>query len=79
MECEHTVFAREIGKRSPTANNLNFEQTDGLTSVYKGAKSAVVALTPLLSPSTGPAYSSATALAESSTVALTFTDTAPAV
>ncbi len=65
VECEHRVFAREIGRRAPTANNLNFEQTDTLTSVYNGSASAVVALTPFLTPSTGPGYSLATALAGS--------------
>ena len=33
------------------ANNYNFERTDGLTSIYNGPDSAVVALTPFLSSS----------------------------
>jgi len=70
IECEHRVFAREIGQRAPTANNWNFEQTSGLTSVYNGAQSAVMALTPFLTPSTGPGYSLAIALAGSTTLVL---------
>lgn len=73
VECEHRVFAREIGQRSPTANNWNFEQTDGLTSVYNGSQSAVVALTPFLTPSTGPGYSLATALAAATQLIVTST------
>ncbi len=70
VECEHRVFAREIGSRTPTANNWNFEQTGGLTSVYNGSGSAVAALTPYLTPSTGPSYSLATALTNSSSLIL---------
>jgi hypothetical protein len=40
------------------ADNLNYEQTDGLKTVYKGASSAVAALTPFITPGTGKsAYS----------------------
>ena len=70
VECEHRVFAREIGRRTPTANNWNFEQTDGLTSLYNGSGSAVVALTPFLTPTTGPAFSLATALSVSPSLIL---------
>lgn len=60
IECEHRVLGRVIGNQNP-ANNLYAEQTDGLTAVYNGPNSAVVALTPFLTPSTGPGYSLATA------------------
>jgi hypothetical protein len=55
IECEHRVLGRVISNTNP-ANNLNYEQTDGLNAVYNGPKSAVAALTPFLTPSTGPAY-----------------------
>ena len=67
IECEHRVLGRVISNSNP-ANNLNYEQTDGLTAVYNGQTSAVAALTPFLTASTGPAYSLATALANQSTV-----------
>lgn len=62
VECEHRVLGRVITGANP-ANNLNYEQTDGLTAVYNGPSSAVVALTPFLTPSNGAPYSLATALA----------------
>lgn len=52
VEAEHRVLGRVIGNNNP-ANQLNYEQTDGLTSVYNGTGSAVAALTPFLSPGTG--------------------------
>lgn len=52
VESEHRVLGRVIGNMNP-ANNLNYEQTDGLTSVYNGSNSAVAALTPFLAPGTG--------------------------
>jgi hypothetical protein len=52
VESEHRVLGRVIGGMEP-ANNLNYEQTDGLTSVYNGATSAVAALTPFLAPGNG--------------------------
>ncbi len=62
VEAEHRVLGRVIGNMNP-ANNYNYEQTDGLTSIYNGSTtSAVAALTPFLTPSTGPAYSLQTAL-----------------
>jgi hypothetical protein len=48
VESEHRVLGRVIGNNNP-ANNYNFERTDGLTSIYNGPNSAVVALTPFLS------------------------------
>jgi hypothetical protein len=50
VEAEHRVLGRVIGNLNP-ANNYSYEQTDGLTSIYNGPSSAVVALTPFLSAS----------------------------
>jgi hypothetical protein len=78
VEAEHRALARII-ERVPgfAANNLNFEQTDGLTSVYHGSGSAVAALTPFLTPSTGPGYSLQTALSAAATIGLPSTDNPP--
>lgn len=72
IECEHRVLGRVISNTNP-ANNLNYEQTDGLNAVYNGPKSAVAALTPFLTPSFGQPYSFATALAGAPAVADTTT------
>ena len=70
VESEHRVLGRVVSNTNP-ANNLNYEQTDGLTSVYNGKKSAVVALTPFLAPGPGlTAYSLQTALSNASTVSI---------
>jgi hypothetical protein len=69
VESEHRVLGRVIGNVNP-ANNLCYEQTDGLTSVYNGPHSAVVALTPFLTSNTGPAYSFAEALSNANSVSL---------
>ncbi len=63
VESEHRVLGRVIGGMDP-ANNLNYEQTAGLTSVYNGASSAVAALTPFITggPGLSP-YALAPALA----------------
>jgi len=47
-------------------NNLYYEQSDGLLSVYNGPNSAVAVLTPFLTTATGPAYTLASALAQAS-------------
>jgi hypothetical protein len=53
------------------ANQYKYEQTDGITSVYNGKHSAVVALTPFLSASSGTtAYSLQTALAGAPSVTI---------
>jgi len=52
VESEHRVLGRVIGNENP-ANNLIYEQLDGLTAVFNGPSSAVVALTPFLAPSAG--------------------------
>ncbi len=67
VEAEHRALGRVISNANP-ANNLNYESTDGLTSVYNGPNSAVVALTPFLTSSTGPAYSLAGALSAAPSV-----------
>ena len=76
IECEHRVLGKVINNTAQ-ANNLNFEQTDGLTSVYHGAKSAVAALTPFLTPSTGPSYSLATAISAAPTIGVASTGSIP--
>ena len=77
VECEHRTLGRVISNTNP-ANNRAYQQTDGLGSVYNGSASAVVALTPFLTPSTGPGYSLATALTYQSNVSLPITDLPPA-
>ncbi|KAA6459560.1 ferritin-like domain-containing protein [Acidobacteria bacterium AB60] len=77
IEAEHRVLGRVISNTNP-ANNLAYEQTDGLNAVYNGPKSAVAALTPFLSPSTGPGYSLATALARQGSVSIAVMGNAPA-
>lgn len=67
IECEHRVLGRVISNSNP-ANNLNYEQTDGINAVYNGPNSAVVALTPFLTPSTGPGYSLEEALEHQASV-----------
>ncbi len=76
VEAEHRVLGRVISNTNP-ANNLVFEQLDGLNSVYNGSKSAVAALTPFLTASTGPAYSLATALADLGPLVLPVISTPP--
>lgn len=70
VESEHRVLGRVIANENP-ANNRNYELVDGIFSVYNGPHSAVVALTPFLTSSTGPAYSFADAIANASLVDLT--------
>jgi hypothetical protein len=77
IESEHRVLGRDIAGLSQ-ANNLNYESTDGLLTVYNGPNSAVAALTPFLTPATGPGYSLATALSQASTITLPSTGTPPA-
>jgi hypothetical protein len=77
IEAEHRVLGRVISNSNP-ANNLAYEQTDGLNAVYNGPNSAVAALTPFLSPSTGPGYSFAAALANQGKVSIPVTGNPPA-
>lgn len=69
IESEHRVLGRVISNTNP-ANNLNYESTDGLNAVYNGPNSAVAALTPFLTSSTGPGYSFDTVLWNQTKVAL---------
>ena len=62
VECEHRVLGHDIASFTP-ANNRNYEAVDGIRSVYNGSHSAVTALTPFLTASTGPAFLLADALA----------------
>lgn len=77
IECEHRVLGRVISNSNP-ANNRAYEQLDTLTSVYNGPNSAVAALTPFLTPSTGPGQTLAVALANQASVSLPITDAPPA-
>ena len=77
VEAEHRVLGRVVSNTNP-ANNLNYQQTDGLTSVYNGKASAVVALTPFLAPGSGlTAYSLETALSGAGKVSLAATGAPP--
>ncbi len=77
VEAEHRVLGRVIGNNNP-ANNLGYEQTDGLNAVYNGPNSAVAALTPFLSSGSGPGYSLAAALENQGRVSLPVTGGPPA-
>lgn len=69
IEAEHRVLGRVISNSNP-ANNLNYESTDGINAVYNGPKSAVAALTPFLTSSTGPGYSFLTVLNNQANVSI---------
>ena len=77
VESEHRALGRVISNSNP-ANNRNYESTDGLNAVYSGPSSAVAALTPFLTASTGPAASFAYAYANYSTVSEPVQGTPPA-
>ena len=77
IECEHRVLGRVISNSNP-ANNRNYESTDGITAVYNGPNSAVVALTPFLTASTGPGFSLQSALMNQSSVSIPVSGTPPA-
>lgn len=78
VEAEHRVLGRVISNTNP-ANNLAYQQLDGLNNVYNGSASAVMALTPFLTPSTGPGFSLKTALANQASVSIPVTGTTPPV
>jgi len=70
VEAEHRVLGRVVMNQNP-ANNVNYEHTDLLTTVYNGKRSAVAVLTPFLSPGDGlTAYSLQTALTNAPSVYL---------
>lgn len=77
VEAEHRVLGRVISNSNP-ANNVCYEQNDGLDAVYNGPTSAVAALTPFLAPGSGlTAYSLATALQNKTSVSLPCTGGIP--
>jgi hypothetical protein len=76
VECEHRALGRVIGGMRP-ANNVTYEQTAGITNVFNGPTSAVAALTPFLTPSTGPGYSFQAALKGQAAVSLPSTGGLP--
>lgn len=53
VECEHRALGRAIDPYLIPANEINYEQSNNVYSVYNGEQSAVVALTPFLSPGSG--------------------------
>ena len=78
VECEHRVLGPVI-QNANQPNNLYFESTDGLTSVYHGSNSAVGALLPFLSQSSGTTgYSLATAVNGAGSVGLASSGSYPA-
>ncbi len=78
VECEHRVLGPVI-LNTNQPNNLYFESTDGLTSVYHGNASAVAALTPFLSQQAGTTgYSLGTAVNGAATVGLASKGSYPA-
>ena len=77
VEAEHRVLGQVI-LNANQPNNLYFESTDGLTSVYHGSSSAVAALTPFLSPKNGSAYTLSEAVSGVKKVGLASKGTVPA-
>ena len=77
VECEHRILGRVISDMEP-GDNVLYEQTDGLTSLFNGSFSALHALTPFLTASTGPGYAVSTAQANLSTLGLVVTGQLPA-
>lgn len=89
VESEHRTLARAIPGISPgntvfaginvfPADNLTYEQTDGLKTVYNGSASAVAVLTPFLTPGSGKkAFSLASALAGAGKVSVPTTGGLP--
>jgi hypothetical protein len=69
VESEHRALGRDLANLNPV-NNRTYESTDGLRTVFNGQHSAVAALTPFLTSTTGPAYSLADALAGAPSVYL---------
>ena len=53
IESEHRALGRAIPPDLIPANNLNYEQQNGIFTVYNGTTSAVAALTPFLAPGSG--------------------------
>jgi len=79
IEAEHRALGRALSPDIIPANQLNYEITDGLTSVYNGPNSAVVALTPFLTGGSGTdGYSLQTALQGARSVKLPSKGSIPA-
>jgi hypothetical protein len=76
VEAEHRVLGQVI-LNANQPNDRNYEQTDGLLTVYNGPNSAVAALTPFLTPSTGPGFFLSTALANAAVLGLPSTGGPP--
>jgi hypothetical protein len=53
VESEHRALGRAISPNILPANQLNYEQQNGIFTVYNGTTSAVAALTPFLAPGDG--------------------------
>ncbi len=77
VECEHRILGRVISDMEP-GDNVLYEQTDGLTSVFSGSASALHALTPFLTASTGPGYAFSTARANLGALGLVVNGQLPA-
>lgn len=89
VESEHRTLARAIPSIMPgettfagtnlfPSDNLNFEQTDGLESIYSGSKSAVVALTGFIANGSGKtAYSFSKAISGAKSVSVPTTGGLP--
>lgn len=85
VESEHRALGRAIGgsdfASSIPANNLNYESTGGLTTVYNGSGSAVTALTPFVQSGANgfdtTMFPYATAISGASNVTLATTGTPP--
>ena len=77
VESEHRILGRVIGDMEP-GDDVLYEQLDGLNAVYNGPASAVAALTPFLTASTGPAFSLATAVSNQSALGLPVSGGPPA-
>ncbi len=77
VECEHRILGRVISDMEP-GDDVLYEQTDGLTSLFNGTSSALHVLTPFLTASTGPGYPLSTALANLNTLGLVVNGQLPA-
>ena len=78
VECEHRVLGTVITNTSQP-NDRYYEQTADLNAVYHGSRSAVAALTPFLTPTTGPGFSLLTALGAATTIGVSSKGNPPAV
>lgn len=78
VESEHRALGRAISPNLIPANQLNYEITDGIETVYNGPKSAVAALTPFLSWKDGyQAFSLKEALANAAAIGIKTYGTIP--